>query len=431
MGAANGEVTRTLNDMTELNNSFGEIVKIAAAHMATEIAETPPPAVSERRFSFSFKGSNVKTEKDKYNSKERRNSRYYVRNADKEAIQTRANNLKQAINTVMEHSGMLKFDEIVFYFILFSIICTCTDSIIVPFIVGRIELGFSVALCSQVILEFSKFYPSGLYDHKPRHGSRKHSLATLNIPANLISPTEQSQKNPPPPSTPSIIEPSTSSTYHLSTDETIVSNLSPLPDQRRGSMDEYFFNSLSLPVPKQFADAASRRSSGAPEPILEEEGNGHSTLHSPTKAGIETEYNYDVGYLCPSDDANCESAVPYEVYERNLLRAANMQQNQSNVESFSSTKTQYSESSLISNQQTTTAAVHMLQVPTISMSDVDMMERNLTNSDNVYTSDNMTIIDTDQVVSLFATLRAVLIQQYLELHFAKLIFSSAGTIDIR
>lgn len=214
----------------------------------------------------------------------------------------------------------------------------------------------------------------------------------MNIPANLLSPNEQSQTIPPPPSTPSIIEPSTSSTtYHLSTDETIVSNLSPLPDQRRGSMDDYFFNSLSLPVPKQFADAASRRSSGAPEPIKEEEGNGHSAVQSPTTATIETEYNYDVAYLCPSDDANCESAVPYEVYERNLLRAANMQQNLNNAETYSYT----------SSQQTIAQRTHMLQVPTISMSDVDMMERNpvFVSSDNVYISDNMTIIDTDQVVS--------------------------------
>lgn len=394
MGAANMEVTSTLNDMTELNNSFGEIVKIAAAHMSTEAAETPPPAVSERRFSFSFKGSNVKTEKDKYNAKERRNSRYYVRNADKEAIETRANNLKQAINTVMEHSGMAKnpfescsfrFNQNYYIFLGFTVVCG-----------ARVWPVFSIRSYA-----FLKFHPLGLYDHKPRHGSRKHSLAALNIPANLLSPNEPSKKIPPPPSTPSIIEPSTSSIYHLSTDETIVSNLSPLPDQRRGSMDEYFFNALSLPVPKQFADAASRRSSGAPEPIQEEEGNGHSTMQSPTTATIETEYNYDVGYLCTSDDTNCESAVPYEVYERNLLRAANMQQNQSNIESSNYTRTQHSESNVISIQQTTTAAVHMLQVPTISMSDVDMMERNPTISpDNVYTSDNMTIIDTDQVVSL-------------------------------
>lgn len=89
-----------------MNNSFGEIVKAAAAHIINDVIETPPPVLSERRFSFSFKANNVKTDKEKYNAKERRNSRYYVRNADKEAIQTRANNLKQAINTVMEHSGV-------------------------------------------------------------------------------------------------------------------------------------------------------------------------------------------------------------------------------------------------------------------------------------------------------------------------------------
>lgn len=334
LGPANGEVSRTLNDMTQLNNSFGEIVKVAAANI--EPAETPPPIVTERRISFSFKGSNVKTEKDKYNTKERRNSRYYVRNADKEAIQTRANSLKLAINTVMEHSG--------------------------------------------------------LYDHKPKHGSRKHSLAALNIPANLSSTNEQSQTTPPP----SIIEPHTSSsnTYpnNLSADETIVSNLSPLPDQRRGSMDDYFFNSVNLPVPKQFADAASRRSSGVPEPIKEEEGNGHS-ITSDKKCNIDTDYNYDVGYLCPSDGSNCESAVPYEVYERNLLRAATMQQSANHIEKDNHIK---------SDESSSTIKQNMLQVPTISMSDVDMMERHPSiSAENIYTSENMTIIDTDHVVSSF------------------------------
>lgn len=334
LSSTNGELTRTLNDMSQLNNSFGEIVKIAAAH-CEPVAETPPPIVSERRISFSFKGSNVKTEKDKYNTKERRNSRYYVRNADKEAIQTRANSLKQAINTVMEHSG--------------------------------------------------------LYDHKPRHGSRKHSLAALNIPANLTTTNEQSQTTPPP----SIIEPSSSCTNHnhLTADETIVSDLSPLPDQRRSSMDDYFFNAVSLPVPKQFADAASRRSSGVPEPIKEEEGNGHS-ITSDSKINIETEYNYDVGYLCSSNDVNCESAVPYEVYERNLLRAASMQQTANQIEKD---HTLHANDSNATNKQLT-PGTNMLQVPMISMSDVDMMERH-PNAENIYTSENMTIIDTDHIVS--------------------------------
>lgn len=335
LGSANGEATRTLNDMTQLNNSFGEIVKVA---VEAEAVETPPPTVTERRLSFSFKGSNVKTEKDKFNTKERRNSKYYVRNADKEAIQTRANSLKLAINTVMEHSG--------------------------------------------------------LYDHKPRHGARKHSLAALNIPANLSSTNEQSQTTPPP----SIIEPSSSSTNqnHLTADETNVSNLSPLPDQRRSSMDDYFFNSVSLPVPKQFADAASRRSSGVPEPIKEEEGNGHSMTFN-TKDNIETEYNYDVGYLCPSDGSHCESAVPYEVYERNLLRAATMQHSGNHVEKDNHIKSDASNSTI----KQITHCAHMLQVPIISMADVDMMERHPAtfSAENVYTSESMTIIDTDHVVS--------------------------------
>lgn len=105
-GQSNGELARILDDMLQQNQSFGEIPKSTSANGTM----TPPPVVtSERRISFSFKGSNVKTEKDKYNSKERRNSRYYVRNGDKEAIQTRANSLKLAINTVMEHSGKLNF----------------------------------------------------------------------------------------------------------------------------------------------------------------------------------------------------------------------------------------------------------------------------------------------------------------------------------
>lgn len=338
MGEPNGELTRTLDDMTQLNMSFGEIPKSSSSNGCI----TPPPVVSERRLSFSFKGSNVKTEKDKYNSKERRNSRYFVRSGDKEAIQTRANNLKQAVNSLMEISG--------------------------------------------------------LYDHKPRHGSRKHSLAALNIPANISSTNESltttTTTNPPP----SIIEPSSSSSSyqnHLNADEAIVSNLSPLPDQRRSSMDEYFFNSVSLPVPKQFADAASRRSSGVPEPIQEEEGNGHSIV-SEIATTIETEYNYDVGYLCNPDDNNCESAVPYEVYERNLLRAATMQQNTMNVDKEAFVKSQ---ESIIQTQFIST-----LQVPTISMSDVDMMERNLATAENVYTSENMTIIDTDHVVSCILTI---------------------------
>jgi diacylglycerol kinase (ATP) len=40
--------------------------------------------------------------------------------------------------------------------------------------------------------------------------------------------------------------------------------ISPLPDIRRDSVDENFLNTLSIPVPRQFADD-SRRNSGVPE----------------------------------------------------------------------------------------------------------------------------------------------------------------------
>lgn len=294
----NEELTRTLNDITSQHSILGSTTTTISA-TSTDVS------------SSGLKTTIGKTEKDKYNTKERRNSRYFVRTGDKEAIQTRANSLKRAINSVMEHSG--------------------------------------------------------LYDHKPRHGyARKHSLATLNISAN-VSDSPQSSPIPPP-----------------------INIISPLPDERRGSMDEYFFSSVSLPVPKQFADAASRRSSGVPEPIREEEGNGY---HIDAKI----EYNYDVAYLgietCGDNDANY---VPYEVYERNLLRSKNQ------------SKTEMQTQSILNESMpvniTTSNNSNTLQVPMIPLSELEMMERSPPSlaNENVYTSDNMTIIDTDPVVMLLS-----------------------------
>lgn len=46
--------------------------------------------------------------------------------------------------------------------------------------------------------------------------------------------------------------------------------ISPLPDLRRDSMDDYFFSSVDLPVPMQFADGSSRRgSANVPHSISE------------------------------------------------------------------------------------------------------------------------------------------------------------------
>lgn len=249
------ELTRTLNDLTSRRHS------VIAAALASELSSDTKTTIG-------------KTEKDKYNTKERRNSRYFVRSGDKEAIQSRANSLKRAINNVVEASG--------------------------------------------------------IYDHKPRHGSRKHSLVALNIPGNPGDPSSVSTTPPP---IVNIISPSSSQT-HLATAAAVVSCLSPLPDQRRSSMDEYFFSSVNLPVPKQFADGASRRSSGVPEAIKEEDA---------TSALQELE-----------------------------RRPPPPPQHTSNT----------------------------LQVPAIPLSELEFMERSPSaNADNIYTSENMIIIDNDQMVS--------------------------------
>lgn len=365
LGQINEELTRTLNDISQQNTSFGGLTKIPSPTITTtntaitsttnqrkySIGESKYSigerkySIGDRRSSFGFRSNNAKTEKDKYNTKERRNSRYFVRNGDKEAIESRANSLKRAINTVMEQSG--------------------------------------------------------LYDHKPKHGSRKHSLAALNIPTNISSKTDS------PLTPPLIVEPEPSSENQQSGDETIVTDLSPLPEQRRTSMDEYFFNSVNLPVPKQFADAASRRSSGVTEPIEEEENNGHSvSIDDKIISHIDMDYNYDVGYLSFSDENKCESAVPYEVYERNLLRIINQQHQHSTASINKENSFNSDETSVITKLSPTSA---LLQVPVITMSEVDMMERNPL---NVYTSENMTIIDTDQVVrkknSIFHTINQLI-----------------------
>uniref|UniRef100_A0A182VRY3 Diacylglycerol kinase n=1 Tax=Anopheles minimus TaxID=112268 RepID=A0A182VRY3_9DIPT len=85
----------------------------------------------------------------------------------------------------------------------------------------------------------------------------------LSVPMNTLRATASSSDNsantspatlPPPPG---MMSPSVSTSR--------LTCISPLPDMRRDSMDEHFFSTLNLPVPKQFADGGSRRSSGVPE----------------------------------------------------------------------------------------------------------------------------------------------------------------------
>ncbi|XP_062699016.1 diacylglycerol kinase eta isoform X2 [Aedes albopictus] len=78
--------------------------------------------------------------------------------------------------------------------------------------------------------------------------------------------------------------------------------ISPLPDLRRDSMDEHFLSNLNLPVPKQFADGGSRRSSGIPENYK------ISSIEELEETSTHTEKN-DARTMAPTGLANIEENV--------------------------------------------------------------------------------------------------------------------------
>ncbi|XP_055606025.1 diacylglycerol kinase eta-like isoform X2 [Uranotaenia lowii] len=134
-----------------------------------------------------------KNEKDKLNSKERTSRQ--DRRSEKEALLCRANSLKRAIQDVMK--------------------CSESSMFYVP--PKRMSISFNTR--------------EGSPGASPIPVSLQHTMAT-------ISPSVSTSR---------------------------LTCISPLPDVRRDSMDDQFFSNLSLPVPKQFADGGSRRSSGIPE----------------------------------------------------------------------------------------------------------------------------------------------------------------------
>lgn len=173
----------------------------------------------------------------------------------------------------------------------------------------------------------------------------------------------------------SIISPSVSTTQ--------LTCISPLPDLRRDSMDEYFFNSLNIPVPTQFADGSSRRGSGVPESIKERDEPAEvsssrtkiTTELSESNIICDSKFNASrLDYLIGSETEQREddfSIVPVEVYERNLLRN----------QSINSSATKKNESN------------NTLQVPVISIPVLEIQRP--PSIENVYVSENITIIDTD------------------------------------
>lgn len=219
---------------------------------------------------------------------------------------------------------------------------------------------------------------------------KRYSMQADNLCVFTSSSSETSPWTSPVPPI-NIISPSVSTTH--------LTCISPL-DLRRDSMDEYFFNDLNLPVPRQFADGSSRRSS---EVIKEEESNGdqESTTHpatvfpfckdnkkSESKATNNINVDYDskvslcrLEYLKYSTTEQREDGfgfIPFEVYERNKLR-----NQQALVEPSSASKS--------------TATSNMLQVPLVTIPSLEI-ERPPQKHENVYVSDSITLIDTDPPV---------------------------------
>lgn len=221
---------------------------------------------------------------------------------------------------------------------------------------------------------------------------KRYSMQVDNLCVFTSSSSETSPWTSPVPPI-NIISPSVSTTH--------LTCISPL-DLRRDSMDEYFFNDLSLPVPRQFADGSSRRSS---EVIKEESnvGDREATVFpfckdnkkSESKATNNINVDYDskdslcrLEYLKYSTTEQREDGfgfIPFEVYERNKLRNQQTLNDQATVPSPAS-------KSLASN--------NMLQVPLVMLPSLEI-ERPPSMHENIYVSDSITLIDTDPPVRLF------------------------------
>lgn len=192
--------------------------------------------------------------------------------------------------------------------------------------------------------------------------------------------------------------------------------ISPLPDTRRDSVDENFFNSINLPAPRQFAD--SRRSSGVPEVIQEmEEGASGETVYRVGRLSLSGGANIDDAgnRLSPSSEAGENTPTerkvdflrvpimtsepivdplsnyrPIEVFERTYYMAREMDKDKERTASgqVESEKEEADVNEKSEPQEPHRALVHTcnLQVPGIVVTP---------QSQNVYTSENFTIIDTD------------------------------------
>ncbi|XP_070142719.1 diacylglycerol kinase eta isoform X4 [Drosophila kikkawai] len=325
-------------------HSGDDLIATIRSLIARSIPLTPGTSASLLNPNISIE----KNEKDQINSKERRNSRS-LRSSEKEALQCRANSVKRAIYNVVEHSEP-----------------------------GRPKRY-------QRKLSITPFEALKLPTTNSGESTPCSSPLPIIPPINIISPTMETSR---------------------------LTCISPLPDTRRDSVDESFFNSISLPAPRQFAD--SRRSSGV-EVIQEiEEGANGETVYRRSRMSLSGGANIDDAgnRLSPSSDGGENTPTdrkvdflrvpiltgepivdplsdyrPIEVFERTyyMTREMDKDKDKDKDKDLDKEKDVEKEDSMPTEKQ---ALVHTcnLQVPGIVVTP---------NSQNVYTSASLTIIDTD------------------------------------
>lgn len=193
--------------------------------------------------------------------------------------------------------------------------------------------------------------------------------------------------------------------------------ISPLPDIRRDSVDEQFLNTLNLPAPKEFADPNSRRCSAAQPTLIEENeestGSGKTIKTAMDSSSLKVTFLSDsVATTAPTSvtlehdtkpilfDFDLERAKAYSVADDN---GSNGNLGIPNVATCSEgeyigfTPIEVLERNLLRQQQMNPSIANSnnsLQVPSINI--MDGLER--LPIENVYVSDNITIIDTDAIV---------------------------------
>ncbi|XP_046804987.1 diacylglycerol kinase eta isoform X7 [Lucilia cuprina] len=309
------------------------------ATISSIIAKSAPSSPVPSASSTSLLNPNIsieKNEKDQLNLQERRNSRS-LRGNEREALQSRANSVKRAMYNVVEHSE--------------------------PGRPKRYQRRLSVTP-----FEALKIPTTTSSDSTPCT-----SPLPIIPPINIISPTMETSR---------------------------LTCISPLPDTRRESMDEHFFNTISLPVPRQFAD--SRRSSGVPEVIQEQEenANGETTykIHrmslsgganiddagnrlSPGSEGVTTptERNFLKVPIITSEHMvdPLSDYRPIEVFERNYYMSRELNKQKESLD----------EEDKVPDAG---PLIHTCQLQVPSNNNTNPKDPN-----NVYTSENITIIDTD------------------------------------